>query len=69
MILSELACPRASAIAENPSAAPIPAAVPSRLMAPSVPRGTLDMFVIRNVVFPYACTAWFDDQEISCDSS
>jgi len=42
-------------MAEKPIAAPTPAAVPSTLTAPSVPRGTLLRFVIRKVVFPYAC--------------
>lgn len=54
-VVSTHTWPNAMAIAEKPSAAAAPAAVPSKLMAPSVPRGTLDKFVIRKVVLPYAC--------------
>ena len=44
-----------AAKAAKPSAAPMPASVPSALMAPSVPLGTLLRVVTRYVVWPYAC--------------
>ena len=48
-------CPMIAAKAAKPSAAPMPASVPSALMAPSVPLGTLLRVVTRYVVWPYAC--------------
>ena len=48
-----------AAKAAKPSAAPMPASVPSALMAPSVPLGTLLRVVTRYVVWPYACAVWF----------
>lgn len=46
------ASPRLVARAAMPAAAASPARVPSRLMAPSVPRGTRRSVVLRKVVFP-----------------
>jgi len=52
----ELTSPSAAASTANPRAAPNPAAVPSKLTAPSVPRGTLFKDVLKTVVLPYACS-------------
>ena len=48
--------PSAAASTEKAAAAARPAAVPSALMAPSVPRGTRCSVVARYVVRPYAWT-------------
>lgn len=48
-------CPIASASVAKNAAATAPAAVPSALTAPSVPRGTRWRVVTRYVVCPYAC--------------
>ena len=49
------ACPSAAATPAKNRLAPTPASVPSRLTAPSVPRGTrVNGGVDRYVVFPYA---------------
>ena len=47
-------CPMTAAKAAKPRAAPMPASVPSVLIAPSVPLGTLLRVVTRYVVLPYA---------------
>ena len=46
---------RAKATPEKRAAAATPAAVPSRLTAPSVPLGTTFSVVMRYAVLPYAC--------------
>lgn len=50
-------CPMATAAAEYTAAAARPAKVPSKLTAPSVPRGTNFRLDMRYVVLPYAWTA------------
>ena len=45
-------CWKAKARAENSAAAAMPAAVPSKLTAPSVPLGTRRKVVLRYVVLP-----------------
>lgn len=52
VLLHLCTCLRAKAPAANRAAAAMPAAVPSRLTAPSVPRGTVFSVVIKYVVFP-----------------
>ena len=59
-------CPIMAAKAAKPSAAAMPASVPSALMAPSVPLGTLLRVVTRYVVFPYACAVWFLMNAAAC---
>ena len=49
-------CPMAYDKRPKPRAAAKPAKLPSRLTAPSVPRGTRCRVVMRYVVLPYACT-------------